>query len=117
MSIAGFVLRQEDEWAAREWLREQYRAQSDGVLQHRYDQQTIGCLCLYTTNQVMLEELMTAPIGEGGIFATANTIIFMGRTRHDGRFGRALAVAKHRGSACGDEIRPYRITEQGLLFG
>ena len=61
--------------------------QSDEVLRHRYDQRTIGCLCLYTTNQVMLEELMTAPIGEGDIFATANTIILMGRTREDGRFG------------------------------
>ena len=41
----------------------------------------------------------------------------MGRTRHDGRLGRALAVPKHRGSACGDEILPYRITEKGLVFG
>ena len=49
-------------------------------------------------------------------FANANTIILMGRTRHDGRFGRALAIPKHRGSACGDEILPYRITEQGLVF-
>ena len=30
--------------------------------------------------------------------------------------GRALAITKHRGSAHGDEIRPYRITEKGLVF-
>ena len=64
----------------------------------------------------MLDELMTQPIAQGDIFANANTIILMGRTRHDGRYGRALAIPKHRGSACGDEILPYRITEQGLVL-
>ena len=62
----------------------------------------------------MLDELMTQPIGQGDIFANANTIILMGRTRHDGRLGRALAssstaaalrrgdpaVPDHRGRAC-----------------
>ena len=104
------VLRQDDEWAAREWLRERYRAQERAVLHHRYDQRAIGCLYLYTTPQVMLEDLMTQPIGQGDIFANANTIILMGRTRQDGRLGRALAIPKHRGSACSDEIIPYRIT-------
>jgi hypothetical protein len=28
--------------------------------------------------------------------------------------GRALYIAKHRGSACADEILPYEITDQGL---
>ena len=110
------VLRQEDEWAAREWLREGFRAHQKDVLAHRYDHQAIGCLCLYTTPQVMLEDLMTDPISTGGLFATANTIILMGRTRHDGRLGRALVVPKHRGSACSDEIVPYRIDEQGIVF-
>jgi hypothetical protein len=40
----------------------------------------------------------------------------MGRTRHVGKLGRALHVAKHRGSACSDEIRPYRLSDQGLVF-
>jgi hypothetical protein len=65
----------------------------------------------------MLDDLLAQPIGQGDIFSNANTIILMGRTRHDGRFGRALAVTKHRGSACGDEILPYRISDNGLLFG
>jgi hypothetical protein len=59
---------------------------------------------------------MAEPINEGDIFANANTIILMGRTRDSGRLGRALYVAKHRGSACGDEIRSYRITNQGVVF-
>jgi KaiC/GvpD/RAD55 family RecA-like ATPase len=115
--IYHHVLRKEDEWAAREYFREKYRAFEDAVKRHRYDHQSIGCLYLYTTPQIMLEELLAQPISQGDIFAIANTIILMGRTRHNGRLGRALAVAKHRGSACGEEILPYRITEQGLVFG
>ena len=109
------ILRKEDEWAARELFREQYRAQADRVLSHRYDHQTIGCLYLYTTPHVFLDDLIAQPIGEGDIFSNANTIILMGRTRQEGRVGRALYVAKHRGSACGDEILPYRITEEGSI--
>jgi hypothetical protein len=111
------LLRKDDDWAAREWFREQYRAHEHAVLAHRYDQGTIGCLYLYTTSHVMLDDLMTQPIAEGDIFANANTIILMGRTRHEGRYGRALAIPKHRGSACGDAIIPYRITDHGLVMG
>jgi KaiC/GvpD/RAD55 family RecA-like ATPase len=111
------VLRKDDEWAAREWFRERYRANAEQVMRHRYDQREIGCLYLYTTPQVMLDELMTQPITQGDIFANANTIIVMGRTRHEGRYGRALAIPKHRGSACGDEVIPYRITEEGFVLG
>jgi KaiC/GvpD/RAD55 family RecA-like ATPase len=114
--IYHHVLRQDDEWAAREWLRENYRANEKSVLTHRYDHRAIGCVCLYTTPQVMLEDLIAQPIGTGELFATANTIILMGRTRHDGRLGRALVVPKHRGSACSDEIIPYRIGEEGIVF-
>jgi KaiC/GvpD/RAD55 family RecA-like ATPase len=115
--IYHHVLRKDDDWAAREWLRERYQANQEAVMQNRYDQRRIGCLCVYTTPQVMLDDLMTQPIGAGGLFATANTIILMGRTRHDGRGGRALAIPKHRGSACGEEVLPFRITERGLVFG
>ena len=52
------VLRQDDEWAAREWFRENYRAHQAAVLGHRYDHRSIGCICLYTTPQVMLDELI-----------------------------------------------------------
>jgi hypothetical protein len=114
--VYNHVLRKDDDWAAREWFREQYRANEPDVLSHRYDHREIGCLCLYTTPKVMLEQLLTEPIAEGDVFSNANTIILMGRTHHDGRIGRALAIAKHRGSACGDEVLPYRIEEQGLVF-
>jgi len=111
------VVHQEDEWAARELFRERFRANSDRVLANRYDHQSIGCLYLYTTPHVLLDDLMSQPIGEGDIFSIANTIVFLGRTRRDSRMGRALYVAKHRGSACGDEIVPYRLTERGLEVG
>jgi KaiC/GvpD/RAD55 family RecA-like ATPase len=111
------ILRKEDEWAARELFREQYRANEPRVLAHRYDHQALGCLYLYTTPHVLLDDLMAQPIGEGDIFSNANTIILMGRTRQDGRMGRALYVAKHRGSYCSDEIVPYRLTDRGLIFG
>jgi KaiC/GvpD/RAD55 family RecA-like ATPase len=111
------VLRREDEWAARELFRERYRANEAKVLTHRYDHRALGCLYLYTTPHILLDDLMAQPIGEGDIFSNANTIILMGRTKQDGRMGRALYVAKHRGSYCGDEIVPYRITDRGIEIG
>lgn len=114
--IYHHVLRKDSDWAAREWFRESFRAQSQQVASHPYDHREVGCLCLYTTPHVMLEDLLTQPIGQGDIYANANTIILMGRTRHNGRMGRALAITKHRGSTHGEEIRPYRITENSLVF-
>ena len=114
--IYHHVLRKDSDWAAREWFREQFRANAHEVARHPYDHRQIGCVYLYTTPHVMLEDLLAQPIGSGDIFSNANTIILMGRTRHDGRMGRALAIAKHRGSAHGDEILPFRITEAGLVF-
>jgi KaiC/GvpD/RAD55 family RecA-like ATPase len=114
--IYHHVLRKDSDWAAREWFREHYRANEHEVARHAYDHRQIGCVYLYTTPHVMLEDLLVQPIGQGDIFSGANTIILMGRTRHNGRMGRALAIAKHRGSAHGDEIRPYRITNKGLEF-
>lgn len=111
------ILRKEDDWAARELFREQFRANQPKILSHRYDHQAIGCLYLYTTPHVLLDDLMAQPIGEGDIFTNANTIILMGRTKQDGRMGRALFVAKHRGSYCGDEIVPYQLTDKGIQIG
>ena len=110
------VIRKEDDWAARELFRELYRANEARVMKHRYDHKTIGCVYLYTTPHVLLDDLLSQPIGEGDIFANANTIILMGRTREGDRMGRALSVAKHRGSACSDAIHPYRLTDRGMVF-
>lgn len=111
------VLRQDDDWAARELFRERFKANEPQVLANRYDHREIGCVYLYTTPHVMLDELMSQPIGEGDIFSNANTIIYMGRTRFDGKMGRGLFVAKHRGSACSDDVLPYRLTDRGLVPG
>src|ERR1700710_1679261 len=74
------VLRKEDPWAAREVLRERFRAERHHVEAHPYDHADIGCLYLYTTPHVLLDDLIAQPIGEGDIFTNANTIILMGRT-------------------------------------
>jgi KaiC/GvpD/RAD55 family RecA-like ATPase len=110
------VLRKEDEWAARELFRETFRANSEKVAAHPYDSHKVGCLYLYTTPHVMLDDLLTLPINEGDIFSNANTIILLGRTKETGRLGRALYIPKHRGSACSDAIHPYRITDRGLVL-
>ena len=108
------VLRKDDDWAAREVFRERFRANADQVAAHRYDHRSIGCLYLYTTPHILLDDLMAQPIGEGDVFSNANTIILMGRTKEAGRMGRSLYIPKHRGSAASDEIRPYRLTDRGL---
>jgi KaiC/GvpD/RAD55 family RecA-like ATPase len=108
------VIRRDDEWAARELFREHYRASENWVHAHRYDQASVGCVYLYTTPHVLLDDLMAQPIGEGDVFTNANTVILMGRTRHEGRMGRAFYVAKHRGSACSDEVVPFRISDCGI---
>lgn len=108
------VIRKDDQWAARELFREHFRASEAWVALHPYDQAAVGCLYLYTAPHILLDDLMTHPLGEGDVFTNANTIILMGRTRQEGRMGRALYVAKHRGSACSDEIVPYRITDRGI---
>lgn len=110
------VLRQEDDWVARELFRERFLSQWPTIEQNRYDAHQVGCLYLYTTPHVLLDDLMAERIAEGDIFTNANTIILMGRTRELGRFGRALYIAKHRGSACSDEIINFRVTEHGLEF-
>lgn len=108
------AIREEHDWLAREVFRERFREMSGRVDEHPYDHKGIGCLYLYTTPQVMLDEMITQPIGEGDIFANANTIIYLGRTKTASGIGRGLFVSKHRGSACGDEILPYRLTDSGF---
>ena len=40
--------------------------------------------------------------------------VAMGKIREGNRLRRALYIAKHRGSACTDEILPYLIYDRGL---
>jgi KaiC/GvpD/RAD55 family RecA-like ATPase len=111
------VLRKEHDWLARDLFRVQYRSQEAQVQQHAYDCRSISGLFLYTSHEVMLEDLISRPIRSGDILSNANTILLMGKVRDGARIGRALYVAKHRGSACSEEIMPYRIADGGLIFG
>lgn len=110
------VLHKEHDWVARDLFRVGYRANAERVEQYAYDHQSIACMLLYTSHEVMLDDLITRPIESGDELANANTIILMGKTREGNKMGRALHVAKHRGSACDESIVPYRIEEQGLVL-
>ncbi len=108
------ILHKDDDWVARDLFREKFRANAEQVAAHRYDHSRIGCLLLYTTHDVMLDDLLSRRIDSGDVFANTNTIIYMGKTRDGDRMGRALHVAKHRGSACSDAIVPFEIDGAGL---
>jgi KaiC/GvpD/RAD55 family RecA-like ATPase len=110
------VYRQDAAWTARELLRERFRAHEHQVLAHAYDSSQLGCLYVYTTPHVLLDDLVAQPISQGDVFANASTIILMGRTRHAGRLGRGLHVAKHRGSACAEHILSYEVTDRGITL-
>ena len=110
------VLRKEHDWLARDLFRVHYRSQEPEVMQHAYDHKTIGGMLLYTSHEVMLDDLITRPIQSGDVLSNANTIILMGKVRNGNSIGRALFVAKHRGSACEETIIPFRITERGFEF-
>ncbi len=110
------LIRKSDDWAARELFRELYREHLAQIEAHRYRSEAVGCLVLYTTPHVLLDELQRLPIDEGDLFSNANTIILMGRAPRDGRQERALFIAKHRGSYCRDEPLVYRMTDQGPSF-
>lgn len=110
------VLRKDPEWVARDLFRELYRAHAAAAAEHAYDPTQVGCLLLYTSHEVMLDDLISRRLDEGDVLANANTLILMGKVRDGNRLGRGLYVAKHRGSACSEEIIPYEITAHGLGF-
>ncbi|MCP3693014.1 MAG: recombinase RecA [Planctomycetaceae bacterium] len=108
------VVRKEAEWVARDLFRQRYRELSEQVSNHAYDSQALGSLLLYTSHESMLHEMIERPLDEGDALSNANTLIYMGKVREGNRMGRALYVAKHRGSACSDDIIPYEINDAGL---
>lgn len=108
------ILRKDPEWVARDLFRQHYREHAAEAAAHLYDPRQIGCLLLYTAHETTLEALVERPLDEGDLLANANTIIYMGKIREGTWFRRAMYVAKHRGSACTDELIPYRIAEDGL---
>ncbi|MEZ6131964.1 MAG: ATPase domain-containing protein [Planctomycetaceae bacterium] len=110
------ILRKDHDWLARDLFRVHFRSQQEIVNQHAYNCRDIGGMLLYTSHEVMLDDLIARPIQSGDVLSNANTIILLGKTRDGNSIGRAMYVAKHRGSNCGDTILPYRITEQGIVF-
>jgi len=108
------VLRKDPEWVARDLFREHYRSHATEAHEHSYQPQNIGCVLLSTSHEVLLDDLIARRLYEGDVLANANTLILMGRIRDNQRLGRGLYIAKHRGSACADEILPYEINDQGL---
>lgn len=111
------ILRKDAEWVARDLFRQHYRANAPQIAAAPYDPAEVACLLLYTTPETMLEELIVRKLDEGDLLSNANTLIYLGRVRQQNKLGRALCVAKHRGSACTDEIVPYTIDDCGLKIG
>ena len=110
------ILRKEADWVARDLFRVQFRKNAEQVEQHMYDHSRVGCLLLYTCHEMMMDELLSRHIESGDVLSNANTIILMGKYRDGMKMGRALSVAKHRGSACDESVVPFQITETGLTL-
>lgn len=108
------ILRKEADWVARDLFRESYRTHAASIEQHRYDHDRIGAMLLLTAHEALLDDLITRPLADGDPLAAANTLIYMGKIRDGSRLARGLFVAKHRGSACSDEIIRYRIDDGGI---
>ncbi|MCC9643941.1 recombinase RecA [Rhodopirellula sp. JC740] len=114
--IQNQVLRKEHDWLARDLFRVHFRENAEQIAAHAYDHHDIGGLLLATSHEVMLDDLIARPIQSGDVLSNANTIILMGKTRDGNKMGRALCIAKHRGSACDESIVPYTISEAGLVL-
>jgi KaiC/GvpD/RAD55 family RecA-like ATPase len=110
------ILHKDHDWVARDLLRVHFRTHEPTVLQHAYDHKQIATMLLYTSHEVMLDDLINRPIESGDELCNANTIILMGKQREGNRMRRALHIAKHRGSAADDGIIPFEINESGLVI-
>ncbi len=108
------ILRKDPDWVARDLFRQEFRRNAETVAAHQYDPTRIACMLLATSHETTLDGLIERPLMEGDALSNANTLIYMGKIREGTRFRRAMYVAKHRGSACTDEILPYTIEETGL---
>jgi KaiC/GvpD/RAD55 family RecA-like ATPase len=110
------ILRKEHDWLARDLFRVHYRAQEERVQQHAYNHSEISGMLSYTSHEIMLNDLIERPVQSGDVLSNANTVILMGKTRSGSKIGRALYVAKHRGSVCEECILPFTINDSGIYF-
>ncbi len=108
------ILRKDPEWVARDLFRQNYRRNAPAIARHGYDPTRVGCVLLCTSHETTLDALVERSLDEGDVLSNANTLIYLGKIREGTRFRRAMYVAKHRGSACSDEILPYQIGDQGI---
>jgi KaiC/GvpD/RAD55 family RecA-like ATPase len=108
------VLRKDPEWVARDLFREKYRENAAAAAAHVYSPGEIGCVLLLTSAETMLDDLISRRLDEGDAISNANTLIYMGKVRDGLKMGRALYIAKHRGSECSDVIAPYEIGAGGI---
>ncbi len=108
------MLNKQHDWLAREVLRENFRQNEAKVNELAYDHREAACLVLVTTKQTMLDQLICQPLADGDLAAAANTMILMGRTQESGKIGRALYIAKHRGSYADHQIMPFAISSTGF---
>jgi KaiC/GvpD/RAD55 family RecA-like ATPase len=111
------VLRKDPEWVARDLFRQDYRAHAAEIAARRYDPGGVACLLLVTSHETMLDDLISRPLVEGDVLANANTVVYLGKVREGPRLARALYIPKHRGSACSDDVTPYRIGDSGVEVG
>lgn len=108
------ILRKDADWVARDLFRQSFRAHAEVIERHRYDRDQVGAMLLLTSHEAMLDELIERPLADGDPLAVANTLIYMGKIRDGEKLSRGLFIAKHRGSACSDEIIRFQIDDAGL---
>lgn len=108
------VLRKESSWVARDLFRQSFRANQAAIEAHAYDATQVSGLLLITAHETMLDDLIERPLVDGDPLATANTLIYLGKIREGNKLARGLLIAKHRGSACSDEILRYTIDDRGV---
>ncbi len=111
------VVRKDPEWVARDLFRQNYLRFAAEAAGRTYAPDRVGCLLLVTSHSSLLDDLLARPLDEGDVVSNANTLIYMGKVRSGTRFRRGLYIAKHRGSACSDELLFYRVTDRGLEVG
>jgi hypothetical protein len=108
------ILRKDAAWVARDLFRESYRSHADEIAAHSYDRAQLAGLLSVTAHETLLDDLIARPLVDGDVLAAANTLIYMGKVREGNRLGRGLYVAKHRGSACSDNIARFSIGDRGI---
>ena len=108
------ILRKEADWVARDLFRQWFLAHAETIERHSYDHLQVGAVLLLTSHESLLDDLIARPLSDGDPLAVANTLIFMGKIRQGETFARGMLIAKHRGSACADEIIRYRIDDAGI---